>query len=178
MNHKDHVNLLKPANLLAGGVWADLGAGEGAFTLALRELVGPKATIYAVDKDAARLNELQDAYQARVGSSSNLILLKEELSSPLGLPALDGVVMANSLHFFKDRETILRHVRTLLKPKGILLLVEYNVDKGNMWVPYPLSFETYRKLAPSAGFSEPRLIGKVPSRFLKEIYSAVCYKEG
>ena len=40
MDHKDHVNLLKPANLSSGGTWADFGAGSGAFTLALRELLG------------------------------------------------------------------------------------------------------------------------------------------
>ena len=32
MNHIDHVNLLRPANLQHGGTWADFGAGSGAFT--------------------------------------------------------------------------------------------------------------------------------------------------
>ena len=47
MEHQDHVNLLKPADLARGGVWADFGAGSGAFTLALSELVGLEI---AVDK--------------------------------------------------------------------------------------------------------------------------------
>ena len=38
MDHHDHVNLLQPAELFPGDSWADLGAGSGAFTLALREL--------------------------------------------------------------------------------------------------------------------------------------------
>ena len=58
----------------------------------------------------------------------------------------------------------------------MLLIVEYNVDLGNLWVPYPFSFETYCKLALRANFSEPRLLAKVPSRFLREIYSASCHK--
>ena len=81
------------------------------------------------------------------------------------------------LHFFKDREKILRHVRGFLKPNGALLVVEYNVDAGNMWVPYPLTFETYRALAPRVEFSEPRLLATKPSRFLKGFYSAIAYRE-
>jgi len=38
-----------------------------------------------------------------------------------------------------------------------------------------LSFKTFRTLAPRAGFTEPHLLAKIPSRFLKEFYSAVVY---
>ncbi|MFZ1040944.1 MAG: class I SAM-dependent methyltransferase [Anaerolineales bacterium] len=177
MIHQDHVHLLQPADLNPGGTWADLGAGGGAFTLALRELIGPDATIYAVDKDRARLNDLEGAYRARFSDLQNLRIVAADFSRPLELPPLDGILMANSLHYFKDQEKILRHVRTHLKPNGILLLVEYNVDTGNLWVPHALSFESFRALAPRAGFSEPRLLAKRPSSFLKEFYSAIAYKQ-
>jgi ubiquinone/menaquinone biosynthesis C-methylase UbiE len=183
MNHTDHVNLLRPANLIPGGTWADFGAGSGAFTLALRELVGPQADIYAVDKDRSRLAELEREHRARFGGSSRLHLLPVDFLNALDvstgsvqpLPLLDGVVMANSLHFFKDKEGLLRHVGAFLKPGAILLLVEYNVDSGNLWVPHPLSFSTFQTLAPRAGFSEPRLLATRPSSFLREFYAAMCY---
>jgi len=56
------------------------------------------------------------------------------------------------------------------------LLVEYNVDAGNPWVPHPLSFDTFYSLAPRAGYTEPNLLAKVPSRFLREFYSAIAYR--
>jgi len=176
MDHHDHVNLLRPAEVSPGGIWADLGAGSGAFTLAQRELLSLGASIYAVDKDQRRLDELKRAYQSRFGEPQDLHLIHADFTRELDLPPLDGVVMANSLHFFKDKEKVLRHVRTFLKPGGALLLVEYNVDSGNLWVPHPLTFETYRALAPRAGFTEPRLLAKHPSSFLREFYSAAAYK--
>src|SRR5512138_179103 len=132
MDHKDHVNLLRPAMVSPGGAWADLGAGTGAFTLALRELIGPQATIYAVDKDRGALHRLEAAHRARFPSADHLIPLNEDFSRSLDLPALEGIIMANSLHFFKDKEKVLRHMREFLKPDGALLLVEYNVDSGNL----------------------------------------------
>ena len=176
MNHNDHVNLLKPAELKPGGSWADLGAGSGAFTFATRELTGSTASIYAVDKDRASLNELQQAYHARFGDSKNLNLIVGDFSLSLNLPILDGIVMANSLHFFKDKEKILRHVSSYLKPNGLLLIVEYNVDSGNIWVPYPFTFTTFRRLVANTGFSEPRLLAEAPSRFLNGFYSAITYR--
>ena len=176
MDHNDHVDLLKPANLVMGGTWADFGAGSGAFTLALRELVGPHADIYAVDKDRRGFNELEKAHREKFTTSQNVHSMRADFSGVLSLPPLDGIVMANSLHYFKDKEKLLRHVRSFLKMSGVLLLIEYNVDSGNMWVPYPLSFETYHALAPRAGFSEPGLLATKPSRFLREFYSAAAYR--
>src|SRR5687767_11758231 len=107
MDHTDHVNLLKPAFVEARssrprGSWADLGAGSGAFTLALRELIGASAHIHAVDRDRARLRELERAYQARFGDTNNLYIHVTDFTRALDLPPLDGIVMANSLHFYKN----------------------------------------------------------------------------
>lgn len=183
MNHSDHVALLRPAQLPPSGVWADFGAGSGAFTLALRELVGPAAHIYAVDKDRASLRELEELFAARFGNALNLHPVRADFTRPLDLPVLDGALMANSLHFFPGDESafrtkldVLRRVRSYLRRGGALLLVEYNVDRGNPWVPHPLSFGTWREFAPQAGFTEPRLLATHPSSFLRQFYSALCYK--
>jgi len=177
MNHTDHVYLLKPANLPQGGTYADFGAGSGAFTLALRELIGPDGTIHAVDKSRAALKELESNHRARFKTTDHLILLPKDFSGPLEIPLLDGVVMANSLHFFRNKEKILQHVGSFLRPNGLLLVVEYNVDSGNLWVPHPLTFKSFQALAPRAGFTEPGLLAKTPSRFLNEFYSAAANRK-
>jgi ubiquinone/menaquinone biosynthesis C-methylase UbiE len=171
LNHNDHVNLLRPGISQSGGTWADFGSGSGAFTLALRELVGADAQIFSIDKDGARLREQERAFR-EMFPASRVQFLRADFTHALSLPPLDGIVMANALHFFKNKIEVLEHVRACLKSRGVLLLVEYNVDKGNLWVPHPLSFETFRALAPRAGFDTPRLLATAPSRFLNEFFSA------
>jgi ubiquinone/menaquinone biosynthesis C-methylase UbiE len=155
-----------------GSTWADLGAGTGAFTLALREVLGTQAEIFAVDKDRNALDELGRRHHERFGGVGRLHLHKADFRGALELPPLDGVLMANSLHFVRDKMPMLERVRDLLQPRGTLLLVEYNVDKGNPWVPHPLSFRTFGELAIRAGFETPRLVGRHPSSFLREFYAA------
>ena len=176
MDHTDHVNLLRTASLDKGGSWADLGAGSGAFPFALRELIGPTSPIYAVDKDRSSLEQLKIEYRSRFESNENLHLQVEDFSRTSNLPPLDGILAANSLHYFKDRVSILKHIRSFLKPNGKLIVIEYNVDSGNPWVPYPFSFGSFGKLALQAGFTEPQLLAKHPSQFLREFYSALTFK--
>jgi ubiquinone/menaquinone biosynthesis C-methylase UbiE len=175
MDHHDHVNLIRPADVKPGGSWADFGAGSGAFTLALREVLGAATTIYAVDKDKSSLDQLQREYRSRFGNSDHLHTHHGDFSRPLALPPLDGILAANSLHYFKDRVRILQHIRSFLKPNGKLVVIEYNVDSGNLWVPYPFSFGTFGSLAAQAGFAKPQLLATTPSSFLREFYSALTF---
>ena len=172
MDHADHVRLLREG-VTRGGTWADLGAGTGAFTLALAELVGPDGEVIAVDRDRGALRELERAL--RPGGAAVRTLLAD-FTKPIALPALDGVVMANSLHFVRDKAPVLALVHRLLQPPGRLLLVEYDADRGNEWVPYPLSFERWRALADASGFSDTRRLATVPSRFLGRMYSAASVR--
>jgi hypothetical protein len=57
-----------------------------------------------------------------------------------------------------------------------LIVVEYNIDRGDFWVPHPFSYRTWQGLAGQAGLVDTRLIGRRPSRFRREIYSAVSVR--
>jgi SAM-dependent methyltransferase len=174
MDHADHVGLLREGIAEQGGTWADLGAGSGAFTLALADLLGPGAVVYAVDRDRRALAELESTMRTRFPETL-LHSRVADFTRPLDLPSLDGVVMANSLHFvrYSQQEAAIRRVRGYLREGGRLVLVEYGTDRGNAWVPYPLSYSSWEDLAGRAGFADIRLLRTRPSRTLGEIYSAL-----
>jgi ubiquinone/menaquinone biosynthesis C-methylase UbiE len=173
MEHADHVALLaRGITQGEGGTWADLGAGTGAFTLALADLIGPHGIIHAVDQDRGALAELRTAFVAAV-PQAELRVRAADFTRPLDLADLDGVLMANALHFVDDKRSALSLVRGYLRRGGRLLLVEYDTDRGNAWVPYPMAFETWQHLADEAGFVETRKLSSTPSRFLGQMYSAL-----
>lgn len=181
MNHADHVALLRDgmharADIGAAPstppVWADIGSGGGAFTLALADLLGSGAVIHSVDRDRRALKEQERVVRARFPATI-IHVQHADFTQPLDLPTLDGIVMANALHFVSEKLPVVGRLRALLRPDGRLILVEYDTDRGNHWVPHPLSYPTWESLSIAAGFGATRLLATVPSRFLGAIYSAV-----
>jgi ubiquinone/menaquinone biosynthesis C-methylase UbiE len=175
MNAADHVALIKGALQPPGGAWADLGSGSGAFTLAMAELLGPTARIYSVDSNASALLIQEQEMEARF-PELDVQLIRADFKDNLDISGLDGIVMANSLHFQKDACAVLIHVSGWLKPGGRMVIVEYDTEASNQWVPYPLPFSQLPAAASCAGLSAPRLLGTRPSRYHGRVYSAVCEK--
>jgi SAM-dependent methyltransferase len=175
MDHHDHVRLIRAGVLGAGPRWADLGSGDGAFTLALAELLGRPGRIVSVDRDASALGRQRRALVERFPEVS-VEQRTADFSAPLELAALDGIVMANSLHFVRDQAAVLARVHDYLRDGGRLVLVEYDADAGNAWVPFPISFVRWEGLAAAAGLRDTHRLGSIPSRFLGSIYSAVSVR--
>jgi ubiquinone/menaquinone biosynthesis C-methylase UbiE len=171
MTHEEHVNLIKKAITKKGGVWADFGSGDGAFTLALRDLAGADAQIYSIDKDKGRLQTQEREFE-RMFPNSKIQFVSTDFTKQLDLSPLDGIVMANSLHYVKEQQAFLKAIRKYLKPQGKLVLVEYFIDKGNYWVPYPLSYPSFAKVAKEAGYTKTELLERSPSTYWDEMYSA------
>ena len=175
MDHRDHVGLISPGidPVGTGRRWLELGAGEGAFTLALADLLGPGAEIVALDRDASALGRLAEELPRRFpGRDLTTVIADFRQSLPVG--PFDGVLAANSLHFVPDPVEVLRRVGGVLRPGGRLIVVEYDADRGNPWVPHPFSSGRFADLATAAGFPSPRVVGRVPRRFLSAIYAAVA----
>jgi ubiquinone/menaquinone biosynthesis C-methylase UbiE len=166
--------LLQPGIPEPGGIWADLGCGDGIFTAALYSLVGSEATIYAVDKKRPALDKLSHRF-AQEYPCAVVQPLVADFTHPLPLPPLDGIVMANALHFVKDKRSVTRRLARRVKPAGRFIIVEYNATLGNWAVPCPLDQAGFLQLTQEAGLQEARIIATIPSSFLKEMYAGLAF---
>ena len=173
MDHRDHVGLIRSGVEGAGSRWLELGAGEGAFTLALADLLGAGGDILAIDRDRRALDRAAEEVGRRFPDVA-LRTRRADFRDQLPTGPFDGVLAANSLHFVTDPVAALGHVRQVLHPGGRLVVVEYDADRGNPWVPHPFSSARFAAIADDAGFTKAREIGRVPSRFLGAIYSAAA----
>jgi trans-aconitate methyltransferase len=80
---------------LGATTWVDLGCGEGTFTLALAERLAAESTIHAIDRDQRALTKIP-THHRRV----RILTHRGDFTAqPWPFADLDGVLMANSLHY-------------------------------------------------------------------------------
>lgn len=175
MRQRQAVGLLAPgfANERKPATWADLGCGRGTFTLALAQLLAPDSTIHAIDRDRAALASLP----AQRNGVSIQAWRGDFLDQPWPFTDLDGVLMANSLHYVRDQAAFIHRSAPHLRPGHRFLIVEYDTDEANRWVPYPVGRPALRSLFAAAGYSSITLLGSRRSIYQRApLYSAVIQR--
>ncbi|MCW3466218.1 class I SAM-dependent methyltransferase [Chitinophaga nivalis] len=160
-----HPTLTRPQE----SIWADLGCGSGLFTYALAHQLAAGSTVYAIDKSPVRLHPHPLPRPVTIFPQQT-----DFVQSPLQLPLLQGILMANALHYVADKRKLLRHLRTYLQPDGCLLIVEYDTTAANQWVPYPIPPTALKALLADIGFAHFLMLGTRPSVYQPvQLYAAL-----
>jgi ubiquinone/menaquinone biosynthesis C-methylase UbiE len=170
MQLKDAIALLENTHIRSSAPtkWADLGCGDGLFTKALASYQSPGSVIYAMDTNQTSLNRLTDVKEVSIKTSC-----QDFVQDEWPFDIVDGILMANSIHYVKDKPAFLDKASRHLTQSGSFLLVEYNSDTANPWVPYPLSYNSLRQLFTSAGYSIVEKLHERPSIYGRAtMYSA------
>ncbi len=115
--------ILVALGVAPGARVADVGAGDGFFTVRLARAVGSEGRVIAEDVDPVALDRLR----ARVAEEllANVDVVLGEPDDPrLPVATLDAVLIVNAYHEMDAFQPILQRIRRALKPDGRLVLVE------------------------------------------------------
>lgn len=157
--------------IAATQLWLDLGSGTGLFAMALAHYLPAGSKIIAVDKNENSLRKIP----ADINDVSIETITADFIHDHLDVKGVDGILMANSIYYVKDKEKFLRRIAPLLKANRWFLLVEYDRQRGNQWVPYPLTVNAAKDLFGKAGYSNFMVLDKIPSVYGEEIYAALVH---
>ncbi|MDO1448416.1 hypothetical protein Q0590_19225 [Rhodocytophaga aerolata] len=162
MDLSEAINLIRYDGLFQENkaAWADLGSGSGLFTYALASLLPTGSVIYAVDQQAVVLSQLPNP--------KNTVIRQQQanfITDELQLPRLDGILMANSLHFVKDKIALIKKLGAYLKENSSFLIVEYDTEVANRWVPFPVSYHKLKLLFEEAGYTQVIKLQEKPSLY-------------
>jgi SAM-dependent methyltransferase len=116
--------VLDSLNLRPGDTVADLGCGNGYFTLRMAKRVGAQGRVFGVDIQQEMLTLLVE--RARAADITNVEpVLARENDPRLPDESIDLVLMVDAYHELAHPTEVLRHVLRALKEKGRVVLVEY-----------------------------------------------------
>lgn len=171
MRPRDAIDMLADSGVdtLGPTTWADLGCGDGTFTLALASLLTPGSTIHAMDIDGAALRTIPASHKgARITTHRG-----DFVSQTWPFTGLDGILMANSLHYVEDPLAFIRSCHRYLNPGRRFLIVEYDTNAANRWVPYPVSRTRLTEFFRAAGYASIRVLRTRASVFRRApLYAA------
>jgi ubiquinone/menaquinone biosynthesis C-methylase UbiE len=115
---------------------ADLGAGAGAFAVALARRVGPSGHVYATELDDERLADIrQVSTEARL---SNVTVIEGAVSSS-NLPdaCCDALFSRLVYHHLTDPAAINTDIFRALRPGGRLVIIDFEPGGIMNWIGRP-----------------------------------------
>jgi ubiquinone/menaquinone biosynthesis C-methylase UbiE len=120
--------VLEGLGLSPGQVVADVGSGEGFFTLPAARMVGSRGIVYAVDTSVERLTRLHET--AEEEGLENIRVRAVSAEEFLVCEAcVDLIFFGICLHDFSDQGAALRNAMTELKPGGMLANLDWKKEE-------------------------------------------------
>lgn len=143
--------------LRPGDTAADVGCGDGFYTIPLAKFLGPAGKVFAIDINDGELVRLKQ-HLGEEGLKNVAVIKGAEDDPKLPLNALDGALIVNAYHEMTAHDTMLHHVLSALKPHGVLVVMEGIWDthearsRDEQTKRHELASQIVRQEIQSAGF--------------------------
>ena len=115
--------VIETLQLRPGDTAADVGCGDGFYTIPLARFLGPSGKVYAEDISDAELIKLKE-HLGKEGLKNVEVIKGAEDDPKLPADRLDALLIVNSYHEMTAHEAMLRHTLAALRPGGTFVLME------------------------------------------------------
>jgi SAM-dependent methyltransferase len=163
IQEEDPDRMLAALDIKKGSVVADVGAGVGYHVWRLAEIVGPTGKVIGEDIQAGMIRLLRQNIEARKLRNVEVIL-GTPTDPKLPDNSLDLALMVDVYHEFAEPVTMMKHIRTALKPGGRVVLVEFRKEDPNVPIQllHKMSIQDVRSELEPLGFTFQRSLEFLP----------------
>ena len=112
-----------------GTVVADIGAGDGIYSFAAVEHVGPTGKVYATEIDAKKLEELK-AEVTRRKLQNVVVVESKEADTNLPIACCDAIFLRRVYHHLTKPVEFDANLVRSLKPGGHLAIIDFPARSG------------------------------------------------
>lgn len=119
--------LIEKLNITKSSTVVDFGSGSGAYVYPSLKAVSKSGKVIAVDIDGDMLKTIESTATV---AGHVLHILRADLEKKIILPdyTADYVIFANTLHQIENKEDLIREIKRILTPSGLILFVEWSSD--------------------------------------------------
>ncbi len=158
---------LDAIGIRSGMVVADVGAGVGYFSIRMAKRVGPDGKVFATDVQPEMLRLLRErAAKAKVHNVETV--LGTEADPKLPKSAMDVILLVDVYHEFSQPQSMLRKLKSALKPDGRLVLIEYRKEDPRIPIrpEHKMSVEEVKAEVGAEGYQLDKIIEDLPRQHI------------
>jgi ubiquinone/menaquinone biosynthesis C-methylase UbiE len=150
---QDPEAILAEIGVKPGYTFADIGCGDGFFTLPAARLVGEKGTVYGLDINPDFIASIREKAEKEGLANIHLVVGKGE-DVVLCEACADVVFFGIVLHDFSAPAKVLANAAKMLKPDGILANLDWKKEPMSMGPPVHIRFsqQDATRIIEGAGF--------------------------
>ena len=129
IDSKELSRLVEILDVDPGETFADVGAGDGRYSVALARTVGESGRIYATEVDPDDLKKMEDRVSREKLGNVEIVRGTQEATG-LSEACCDGILLRRVYHHFQNPAAMQASMRRSLKDGGLLLIVDFGPKRS------------------------------------------------
>jgi len=129
VDSKELSRLVEILDVDPGESFADVGAGDGRYSVALAQTVGESGRIYATEVDPDDLKKIEERVGREKLGNVEVVRGTQEATG-LSEACCDGILLRRVYHHFQNPAAMQASMRRALKDGGLLLIIDFGPKRS------------------------------------------------